>query len=94
MKVVFRSTDEPRVEVDMTISSFSGIKPHQIFMKRARNVCVMALASSTKPSSSRSCTLPRMPDSKAEETRNSQHVFLFQIRLGLSEKNTPRVCIT
>lgn len=47
-----------------------------MFMKRAINFCVMALASSTKPSSSRSCTLPRIPDSKAEATRNCQHVYL------------------
>ncbi len=42
---------------------------HQILIQRAMNVWAIALASSTKPSSSRSCTLPLMPDSKAEETR-------------------------
>lgn len=52
-------------------------------MKRAMNFCVMALASSTKPSSSRSCTLPRMPDSKAEATRKtSQYVDLFPDTTG------------
>lgn len=42
---------------------------HQILIQRAMNFSVMALASSTSPSSSRSCTLPRMPDSKADETK-------------------------
>ena len=40
----------------------------QILIQRAMNVFVIAFASSTRPSSSSSCTLPRIPDSRADAT--------------------------
>lgn len=48
-----------------------------MLIQRAINVVVISLASSTRPSSSRSCTDPRMPDSKADATSHQLAISSF-----------------
>ena len=59
------------------ISSFYGIIQSQMLIQRAMNVFVISLASSTRPSSSMSWTLPRIPDSKAEATKQQSAISIL-----------------
>ena len=65
-----RKTSQSRMKVDSSTRIVD-----QMLIQRAMNFSVMALASSTRPNSSMSWTLPRIPDSKAEAT-----IFLISTR--------------